>query len=117
MDESRKYAYRQLLYWALLEIRPIAWPSPKWSQRLNPVHWFERFRHMRAVGVVADWLHNLAIYSAGDFKGFDEEWFWQEHEWIKARIRHSWFNYRALFERSLRERSSAECAPASTITG
>ena len=25
MDERRKNAYRYLLYWAMLDIRPIAW--------------------------------------------------------------------------------------------
>ena len=28
------------------------------------------------VYVIADLMHNLAIYSARDFEGFDEEWFW-----------------------------------------
>jgi hypothetical protein len=35
-------------------------------------------------GAIADWLHNLAMFSARDFRGFDEQLFWKEFETICA---------------------------------
>ena len=117
MDEPRKRAYRSLLYWAMLEIQPIEWGSPRWIQRVNPFHWIERSSHLKSAGAVADWLHNLANYSACEFEGFDEDWFWKEHAEMQDRLRGSWFNYRALFERSLQENCVANIASASITSG
>jgi hypothetical protein len=74
MDEHRKAAYRYLLYQALLEIRPLGWLRvPLW-----PLHWRRELRRIRRAGEVADWFHNLAMFSALDFERFDEAWFWRE---------------------------------------
>ncbi len=78
MDEARKRAYRHLLYWATLDIRPVAW-LPLHHRLLPFASGTERQQISRA-GVLADWLHNLAVYSAWDFERFSEEWFWRDHE-------------------------------------
>jgi hypothetical protein len=77
MDAQRKAAYRWLLYWAMLDIRRLAWMGFRWRERVNPFFWRRAWRQMRYAGEVADWLHNLAAYSIVDFDGFDEEWFWR----------------------------------------
>lgn len=80
MDERRKNAYRYLLYWAMLDIRPIAW------LRLgNPLRWPDEVRRIRRAGALADWLHNLALFSSLDFARFDEEWFWRDGRSLEAR--------------------------------
>jgi len=78
MDEARKKAYRFLLYHAMLDIRPIQWLPRSW----NPFRW--RRLHQKA-GVIADWLHNLAQFSALEFEGFDEDWFWREFRQFNER--------------------------------
>jgi hypothetical protein len=78
MDDARKKAYRYLLYHAMLDIRLIQWLPRSW----NPFRW--RHSYQRA-GVIADWLHNLAQFSALDFEGFDEDWFWREFRQFNER--------------------------------
>ena len=80
MDSTRKAAYRYLLYWAMLDIRPIAWARWGMLRMLNPWHWKAESLRIRRAGAIADWLHNLAMFSALDFEGFNEEWFWRELE-------------------------------------
>jgi hypothetical protein len=80
MDERRKSAYRYLLYWAMLEIRPIAWPRLR-----NPFRRPGEVRRIRRAGALADWLHNLALFSSLDFSRFDEEWFWKDGRSLEAR--------------------------------
>lgn len=82
MDEPRKLAYRWLLYQAMLDIRPLSWAGRGWRQRLNPLGWWTTSRRVRVAGAVAEWLHNLAHYSALDFARFDEGRFWQDHQWL-----------------------------------
>ena len=77
MDEQRKNAYRQLLYWAMLDIR-IYCPSLG-DLSADPVVWRNQYVRSRIAGAIADWLHNLAHQASCDFAGFTEEGFWQEH--------------------------------------
>ena len=81
MEAQRKHAYRYLLYWAMLDIRPIAWTRPGW----NPLHWHRHREQIRRAGDLAEWLHNLAQFSALEFERFDEEWFWRDFERILSR--------------------------------
>ena len=69
MDEIKKKAYRNLLYRVLLDIRSICW---------NTMH-AELSESKRKIEHLADWVHNLAAFSATDFEGFDEEKFWNQH--------------------------------------
>jgi hypothetical protein len=80
MDERRKRAYRYLLYRAMLDIRPIAWLRLR-----NPPRWPDEVRRIRQAGALADWLHNLALFSSLDFTRFDEECSWKDGQSLKAR--------------------------------
>src|SRR5688500_15176751 len=99
MDERRKAAYRKLLYRAMLDIRPIAWISFS-----NPLCWPANLAQIRSAGEIADWLHNLASYSAGNFEDFGEEWFWREFDALLERhpeMRPTLSLYKNEFERNL----------------
>jgi hypothetical protein len=106
MEEARKFAYRYLLYQATLGIRPIVWFSPRWFPLWNPIRWVVSAREIRRAGAVADWVHNLALFSALDFRRFDEERFWDEYE--RLRRRHPEYeldSYRSVFEWAVSEAS------------
>jgi hypothetical protein len=88
MDEARKRAYRLLLYQAMLVIRPLAWRNPEDAAAVNVAHTppgdiETLFRVGRYCGAVAEWMHNLAHFSATDFAGFNEEWFWEDYERLR----------------------------------
>ena len=85
MDVHRKRAYRYLLYRALLDIRPLAWLRVRTIRILNPFHWISEIRRIRRAGAIADWLHNLAMFSYLDFERFDEAWFWRDLENLNRR--------------------------------
>jgi hypothetical protein len=102
VDEQRKRAYRWLLYRAALEIRPLRWLGTSWRERFNPISRWHNARRAVAAGALADWLHNLALFSALDFEHFDEDRFWTDHKWFEAH--YPWLNlrwYREEFEREL----------------
>ena len=88
MDTARQRAYRRLIYWAMLDMRahipssPYSAHDPVWS----PKFWLRLRRRHHYNLSVADWLHNLAQFAAGDFEKFDESWFWREHEQLIARF-------------------------------
>ncbi len=86
MDEQRKYAYRYLLYRAMLDIRPLQEFGGRGWRAWNPIHWRREARRVRWAGALANWLHNLALYSAHDFRGFSEEWFWRDFESVRSRF-------------------------------
>lgn len=99
MDEHRKYAYRYLLYQAMLDVRPVAW-LPYRLQWLSPFFWWRHIRRVKALGELAEWLHNMASLSPGDFAGFDEKRFWTEFE--KLQRKHAGFGvYKSLFQNAL----------------
>jgi len=104
MDEPRKNAYRYLLYWALLDIRQVAWIRVPWW---NPFSWPRCWRHVRYAGRVADWLHNLAFFASAEFDGFDEDLFWDEVQSLEKRFPDfSPLRYRNVFEQRLEELTS-----------
>jgi hypothetical protein len=99
MDEQRKRAYRYLLYWAMLDIRSLQWIGWRGWRSWNPFHWRWELRRVRRSGAVADWLHNLALYSSFDFQGFDEERFWRDFERFRALFTDGGLEeYRTVFE-------------------
>jgi hypothetical protein len=79
MDTANKQAYRNLLYHAMCDIRRLSYIWRTW-QYWNPFVWMRIRNQVQRGAEIADWLHNLARYSALDFEGFVEEWFWQELE-------------------------------------
>ena len=81
----------------MLDLRRLAWAEP--GPGFDPVTEAER------AGTVADWLHNLALYSCADFAGFREEWFWEQFDRCCAdNPEFDPFGYKARFDRVLRER-------------
>jgi hypothetical protein len=102
MDEQRKKAYRYLLYHSMLDIRPIAWMRSGFFRSLHPFNWKTSSQQIRRAGIVADWLHNLALFSVLDFERFDEGRFWQDYRHFDGR--HPEFQlsaYKDLFEREV----------------
>jgi len=102
MDEDRKNAYRWLLYCGMLRIRILGWGLPRGWRSLLPAYWRESVQRLRSAGDEADLLHNLALFAALDFEGFDETWFWRN---IDTRTPH-WpgdrlMAYREQFDRRL----------------
>ncbi|WP_309714685.1 hypothetical protein [Armatimonas sp.] len=74
MPPNRKFAYRYLLYWAVVEARNLGSQATcgglgQIPQRLTAAE--GAFKRNEAV-------HNLAYYSALDFVGFDDERFWRD---------------------------------------
>jgi hypothetical protein len=45
---------------------------------LNPFVRCQSVDLVHRAGTIADWLHNLALYSAIDFARFDEDRFWHK---------------------------------------
>jgi hypothetical protein len=104
VDDRRKRAYRELLYHAMLDIRGIAWSGPRGWLALNPYAWRRYAHQARRAGIIADWLHNLALFSALDFERFDETWFWREYESFRIRYPDAGLErYRDRFEQQLSE--------------
>jgi hypothetical protein len=68
--------------------------------RLNPFAWRPMVQSVRRADAVADWLHNLADFSADDFVGFDEEQFWREFRYVHERHGGTRFsvNYKEIFD-------------------
>ncbi|HLX64278.1 MAG TPA: hypothetical protein VKX17_23600 [Planctomycetota bacterium] len=97
LSENKKAAYRGLLYHAMLDIRNLCQSRGKASY--NPFEWKRQYRSSRVAGAIADWLHNLAKFSAEDFEGFDEDWFWREFELFRERK--NLFDYRRIFNDEL----------------
>ena len=102
MEEKRKIAYRYLLYHAMLDIRPIGWMPITVLQLLNPLGWKTFRQRIRRAGIVADWLHNLALFllwtSSASMRNGSGESF------KSSRRRHpdiSVASYREIFEREL----------------
>ena len=85
MDKRRKHAYRYLLYWAMLDIRPIASFGRAWQRSWNPFSWRRDARRIQYAGAIADWMHNLALYASLNFEKFDENMFWHDFESLRAR--------------------------------
>jgi hypothetical protein len=102
MDEGRKNAYRNLLYRAMIDIRVLCQSTSAAS--CNALEWYRQYHRSLIAGALADWLHNLAMYAARDFEGFDEELFWKAYDRVLNRFPNSVLQYyRALFERFLQE--------------
>jgi hypothetical protein len=97
MNDQTKAAYRHLLYVAMIATRSCCRPRAKASH--NPLIWRRQYHESRIAGQLADWLHNLALYSSLDFTGFEEEHFWYEHTLICKRYPGVGFErYREIFD-------------------
>jgi hypothetical protein len=70
LSDVEKYAYRYLLYAALLDIRGIGYARSADTSSAIATPYL----------LLAEWLHNLALFSARDFANFSPEIFWREYE-------------------------------------
>ncbi|WP_157541334.1 hypothetical protein [Hymenobacter aerophilus] len=70
MTDERKKLYRELLYWAMIDVRSQSYAGSRLSSLWNA---FGNRKRLRFAQAVANWLHNLALYSALDFKSFQED--------------------------------------------
>jgi len=61
-------------------------PTSQWSRRQ----------------ALADWLHNLAMYSGLEFEGFQEKYFWGDYARFEKQ-HPGGFPYRQQFEKDLAE--------------
>lgn len=105
LSEEEKKAYRNLLYYAMLDIRMLC--QHHGSESPNPLVWRRQYSNSRVAGALADWLHNLAQYSALDFDDFDTVRFWQDYDRLTKRFSSffagQWLDYRKRYEDSLAE--------------
>ena len=85
----------------MLDVRPIAW-LPHRGQWLSPFFWKRHIQRVRALGELAEWLHNMAAFSTRDFAGFDEQRFWNEFARLLAKHPDTQ-HYRSLFQNALTE--------------
>jgi hypothetical protein len=69
----------------MLDIRPVQRLGYRGWRAWSPIHWRREARRVQWAGAIADWLHNLALYSAHDFRVFNEEWFWRDFETARSR--------------------------------
>src|SRR5687768_9443297 len=109
MDDGRKYAYRTLLHLAMNDIRSSIGPLAAPSNQVVNTTGHDSAWWMGRASAIAKWLENLAGFSAGEFKGFDEDRFWRDH--ARACERYPDIEaYRGWFERELKgfgDRASA----------
>jgi hypothetical protein len=84
LSEEEKKAYQKLLCWAMLDIRMLC--QHHGSESPNPLVWRRQYSNSRPAGALADWLHNLAQYSAMDFDNFDPEMFWRHYDYLTQRF-------------------------------
>jgi hypothetical protein len=104
LTNAEKNAYRSLLYWMTLNTRNVCPPYAPISR--NPLVWWKQYRQGRAVGALADWLHNLAWFAANDFTGFDANWFWAGYDSLCERFDEARrLDYRKRYEDDLSRRS------------
>jgi hypothetical protein len=104
MDEKRKRAYRYVLYWAMLDTRRLALARPLFPRLLNPFVWRKTDARIRRAAELADWLHNLSLFSALNFEDFNERTFWREYEHFeKHKPEYRFSEFKAVFDRVLAE--------------
>lgn len=101
MDKHKQYAYRFILYWAMIDIRSIRF-GPCGIDWLSLLFWLRYIRSNQELGELAEWLHNMAEFSLRDFIGFDEHRFWEEFERFRVAYPNRSY-YRSLFDNALIE--------------
>lgn len=102
MEQSRRVAYRHLLYQAMLDIRGLEWLKAEPSDMGDVVQQANR------AGAIAYWLHNLALASAQDFASFDEDAFWSQHVRLMERYPGVADHYREVFDREMGKHGGSE---------
>jgi hypothetical protein len=99
MSPETKRAYRYVIYFVALDIRSLSWFAWSWREKIDPFYLIRQIARIRAKGALADWIHNLAHYSALEFERFDEKRFWDEYvDLARIHQRHWDRDYRKFFE-------------------
>jgi hypothetical protein len=108
LSDAEKKAYRNLLYWGMLDIRMLC--QSRGRESCSPIEIWKQYRRSRLAGALADWLHNLAEQAATDFNSFDTERFWREYDGLRRRYSEAsygqWMDYRARYEEHLSKNAS-----------
>lgn len=109
LSSTEKSAYRNLLYWAMLDIRSLC--ELRGHLSFNPFEIWRQYRRRRLAGAIANWLHNLAQHAAADLSEFDTEWFWREYDSLCRQYEYvgagQWMDYRARYQSALSEKLAA----------
>tara|TARA_E500000305_G_C3967357_1_gene210212 strand:+ start:247 stop:534 length:288 start_codon:yes stop_codon:yes gene_type:complete len=83
----------------MLDIRGLTWFAWSWTERINPFFYMRQLPRIRAKGALANWLHNLAQFSALEFERFEEDRFWTEYEYLARTHGKYWaYDYRKFFD-------------------
>ncbi|ARU55497.1 hypothetical protein OLMES_1420 [Oleiphilus messinensis] len=114
MRNSKKEAYRYLLYRGFLEIRALEHLFRS-LRDLNPLSWYGKLRSIQEKGAVANWLHNLALYSSIDFVRFDENRFWADYAAFHARYPLVFEELKTAYERRLQEVDLVRSVPLTAV--
>jgi hypothetical protein len=80
MTEKRKKLYRELLWWAMVDMRThSATAVGVMKSLLSPSR--RSYREVnRFILAMNHWLHNVALYASDDFAGFSEDAFWRDYQ-------------------------------------
>ena len=81
MDAQRQEAYRHLLYTVFLHLRAGRTERIGW----NPLAWWRAASRLQLNQALADYFHNLALFSVWHFENFNEHTFWQDIERLGQR--------------------------------
>ncbi|WP_460586262.1 hypothetical protein [Hymenobacter arcticus] len=84
MTQKKKALYRDLLRWAMVDMRMHSASATTGLLRLFTNRRPGRLKVIQFIHAMNNWLHNTALYSAVDFEGFKEELFWEDYR----RFRH-----------------------------
>lgn len=99
MNDAKKVAYRHLIYVTCLSIRGY---TNRARLNWNPRTWFTYQYHNQIIDALINWLHNLAAFSSWDFRDFEEERFWREHDQLCSRFPGERFQrFREIFDMHL----------------
>jgi hypothetical protein len=75
MTEEKKTLYRELLRWAMIDMRMHSASASSNSLLLLLRRGRSHRESLHFINALADWLHNTALYATIDFVGFEETLF------------------------------------------
>jgi hypothetical protein len=85
MTPERKELYRDLLGWAMVDMQIHSANSTNIVSSLLGRRRSHR-EVLRFIQAMTTWLHNTALYSATDFDGFNEDWFWDGYSGFRRKF-------------------------------
>lgn len=103
ITNEKKEAYRFLMYYSFLHIRSIEGMANPSSIIINPFRIVKIVKYINEAGAVANWMHNLALFSSLGFRGFKENEFWQSSQHLKKKYPETFAYLKGIYESRLRE--------------